>query len=72
MIISFCFSFFFFQKEVVLDKLNSFPWHLMIPKHQKMIAHMMNRLQNGAEIRMGPLDQLNYDIFARVRFKHVA
>lgn len=39
----------------------------MAPKHQKMIGFIMHRLQNGATIRMGPLTELNYGIFARVR-----
>lgn len=55
-----------FQKEMILDKLHEIPWHLMVPEHQKMIAHAMSRLQNGATIRMGPLAELNYSTFARV------
>lgn len=39
----------------------------MTPEQQKQIAHILNRLQNGAVIQMGPLAEINYGTFADVR-----
>lgn len=43
------------------------PWYSMPKLYQKDIAHMMNRLQNGAVLTMGPFADLNYETASNVR-----
>lgn len=39
---------------------------------QKMLALVVNRMQNGAKIQMGPFSELNYETAKRVSHKCVA
>lgn len=47
-------------------KLQQMPWYLMSKKNQLSYAHMLNRLQNGAKLRIGPLGKLDFDKFSDV------
>lgn len=42
----------------------------MPSRKQKMLAIVINRMQNGAKIQMGPLSELNYDTASRVGEGH--
>lgn len=43
-------------------------WYTFSTSSQKDVAYMMNRLQNGAVLTMGPLAEINYETAADVRF----
>lgn len=48
------------------------PWFLMSRENQLAYAHLLNRLQNGAVLHMGPFDVLNFETFSNVINKHNA
>lgn len=50
-----------------MDALSSLPWYLLPMRHQKDIAHILNRAQNGAVLTIGPLAELNYGTATNVR-----
>lgn len=47
-------------------KFYGMPWYLMSKQNQLDYAHMLNRLQNGAILRMGPFAELNFETFSKV------
>ncbi|XP_031639326.1 uncharacterized protein LOC116351370 [Contarinia nasturtii] len=51
------------NKMLVL-KFQKMPWHLMSKENQLRYAHMLNRLQNGAVLRIGPFAELNFETFS--------
>lgn len=51
----------YFAIERVVDALNNLSWYLLPIRHQKDIAHILNRAQNGDVLTIGPLAELNYE-----------
>lgn len=45
------------------------PWYLMSKENQLSYAHMLNRLQNGAVLRIGPFAELNFETFSKMTNK---
>lgn len=54
------------QNDMLVVKLQEMPWYLMSIENQLAYAHLLNRLQNGVIIRMGPFAELNYEAFSNV------
>lgn len=52
---------------MLVVKLQEMPWYLMSKGNQLAYAHLLNRLQNGADIRMGPFAELNYQTLSDVK-----
>lgn len=48
------------QNNMIADALDRFPVYKLPLHTQKMYAFILNRVQNGAEIHMGPFRVLNY------------
>lgn len=57
-----------FQNDTVVDALNRYPFYLLPLKKQEMLALILNRMQHGAKIQMGPFRVLNYETSTDVRF----
>lgn len=51
---------------MITDALNQFPVYKLPLQTQRMYALILNRVQNGAEIHMGPFWQLNYGAVTEV------
>lgn len=47
------------------------PWYAFPTSEENMVAHMMNRLQNGAKLTQGPLVDLNYETASDVNEFHL-
>lgn len=41
-------------------------WYLMSRENQLNYAHLLNRLQNGAVLQMGPFDVLSFETLSNV------
>lgn len=52
---------------MLLEKLNEMPWYKMSIKNKLAYAHILNRLQHGTVVKMGPFEQLNLDTFTKVK-----
>lgn len=50
-----------------MDALNRFKFYLLPTNKQKMFALILNRMQNGAKIQMGPFRKLDYEAATQVR-----
>lgn len=50
-----------------MHSLNGLPWYLLSMKSQKNIARILNRVQHGAVLTMGPFSALNYETATNVR-----
>lgn len=46
--------------------LNQLPYYLLPQKQQKMLELMLDRVQIGAKIKMGPFSVLNYEAATNV------
>lgn len=68
MILNIHFYFNHFQNDTVVDALNRYPFYLLPLKKQEMLALILNRMQHGAKIQMGPFRVLNYETSTDVRF----
>lgn len=47
-------------------KLQEMPWYMMSIKSQLAYAHLLNRLQNGVVLRMGPFAELSFETLSDV------
>lgn len=56
----------FFQNQMLIQKLHEMPWYLMSKKSQLAYAHILNRLQSGIVLQMGPFGELNYETLSNV------
>ncbi|XP_031627340.1 uncharacterized protein LOC116343436 isoform X2 [Contarinia nasturtii] len=52
------------SNKMLIDKLQQMPWYLMSPQKQRSYAHVLNRLQNGTILQMGPFGVLNFETFS--------
>lgn len=50
----------------MLLKFHEMPWYLLSCKQQLSYAHMLNRLQHGAVLQMGPFGVLNFETLSAV------
>ena len=57
---------FFIQNELLLHQFHELPWYLMTLEQQLDYANMLNRLQNGAILQMGPFAALNLETLSLV------
>lgn len=55
------------QNERLLDILYDFKWYLLPTNDQKDIMHMINRMQNGVDVTIGPFQKLNFETLKIVR-----
>lgn len=44
------------------------PWYLLPRRKQHTYGHLLNRLQNGAKLKIGPFAQLGFETFSNVIF----
>lgn len=50
------------QNEKLADGLyTDLKWYLLPVKYQRNVAHVMNQVQNGAVVTIGPFENLSYD-----------
>lgn len=56
---------------MLILKFNAMPWYLMSYQNQLAFAHMLNRLQNGSILRIGPFAELNFETFQKVNKFHI-
>lgn len=56
---------------MLLFKFHQMPWYLMCRDKQLSYAHLLNRLQNGTLLKMGPFAVLNFETFSDVSFDFV-
>lgn len=56
-------AFVVFQRETILDTLNAFSYYRLPAKQQAVYCHLLNRVQNGDAIKMGPFAELNCKFF---------
>lgn len=54
---------------MITGALNRFPFYLLPPKKQEMFSFILNSIQKGASIRMGPFRELNYAAATQVKFQ---
>lgn len=54
------------QNHLLLLKLHELPWYLMTRQQQLSYGHLLNGLQNGSVLRMGPFAVLNFEILSDV------
>lgn len=47
------------------------PWYLMSCKNQLSYVHILNRVQNGAILQIGPFAELNNETFSNARNYHL-
>lgn len=47
-------------------KFQQMAWYKMSKRNQLSYAHLLNRLQNGTKLRMGPFAELNFETFTDV------
>lgn len=47
------------------------PWYYLTTKQQIGYAHILNRLQNGTTLQIGPFAALNFEKFTNVSFKYL-
>lgn len=58
----------FHQNEDISKTLVDIPWY-KLPKDQQLnIAHVLNRLQNGCTLTIGPFSELNFETSTNVSF----
>lgn len=51
---------------MLVQKLHEMPWYLMSNRSQLAYAHILNRLENGVVLRMGPFGELNLEALSKV------
>lgn len=61
-----------FQMNLVVNALDRFPFYLLPTRKQQMYALILNRIQNGASIRMGPFLKLHFAATTQVHFSKYA
>lgn len=54
------------QNSELMLKLQEMPWYMMSIKSQLAYAHLLNRLQNGVVLRMGPFAELSFETLSDV------
>lgn len=54
------------QNNLALDALNQFPFYLLLCMKQKMFVLLLNRMQNGKQLQLGPFLELNYSTATNV------
>lgn len=60
---------YFFQNEALQGVITNSHWYLLPPKQQLVLGQMINRLQNGAVLSMGPLDDLDFQTATKVCYQ---
>lgn len=55
-----------FQSDSVVLAINRFKFYRLPPKKQEMFSLILNRMQNGAKIQMGPFRKLDYEAATQV------
>lgn len=57
------------QNDNLVDIYYNFKWYLLPNNDQKYIISMIHRMQNGIDLTIGPLEQLNYETLKIVSIK---
>lgn len=58
--------FFWFQNEKLMLKFDEIPWYRMSKRNKRIFVQILNHLQNGVNLRMGPFNELNFETFLNV------
>lgn len=51
---------------MLVRKLEEMPWYLMSVDKQRVLVHVLSRLQHSSVLHIGPLGVLNYLSFSTV------
>lgn len=56
------------QREELLKALYDFPWYLLPLKEQPYILHALHAVQNGRNLTIGTLAELNFETATQVGY----
>lgn len=55
------------KNERIYNALTEVPWYSMTMSEQKDFAKLLQAMQNGLSLTIGPFDELNYEMASDVR-----
>lgn len=54
------------QRDVIYFKLYDIPWYMMSTEKQLIYLQLLNQMNHGATLQMGPFGKLNFETFNQV------
>lgn len=56
------------KRARLLNAFHNFKWYILPTADQMDVMQMINRIQNGTDLTIGPFGQLNYETLNIVRY----